>query len=412
MAAALEVDSVNLKMPVNIGSKHFAANKYAYYAWLRDEAPVCQGKVSVMKATFLSRYDDCVAFVQDPRFVRNRTTATGGGRFPVPLPKSVAALGQSMITEDEPEHRRLRGLVQKAFTARALSVLENRIQELTDELLDEVEKQGRVDLKQAYGLPIPATVISEIMGISRDEVPHFQAMIRVLSKGLSGWRLLRTFTWDLRRTKDFVLDLIDRKRHKPGEDILTGLIHAEEDGEGLSEDELVAMVFLLVIAGFETTVNLITNGALTLLEHPDSLERLRAEPELWDSAVEEIVRYRGPIHSSKPQYATCDVEWHGETILKGTTVFPLYGAANHDPAAFENPESFDIERTPNKHLGFGWGPHFCLGASLARMETRITLKTLFDRNPGLRLTVPAQELRLEPAIGWHRYEALPVALRS
>ena len=410
MAAAPAFDVSNPKLPLDLGGKDFAKHKYAYYQWLREEAPVCRGKISVMKAYFLSRYDDCVVFVQDPRFVRNRTTATGGGRFPFPLPRSVAALAQSMITEDEPEHRRLRGLVQKAFTARALSDLENRIQELTHELLDEVEKQDRVDLKQAYGVPIPATVISEIMGISREEMPHFQNLMRVLSTGLSGWSILRTFVWDLRRAMHFMRELIARKRLEPGDDILTGLIHAEEEGERLSEDELVAMVFLLIIAGYETTVNLITNGTLTLLQHPDSVERLRAEPELWDSAVEEIVRYRGPIHSSKPQYATEDVEWRGVMIPKGSAVFPLYGAANHDPAAFENPEVFDIARAPNKHLGFGWGPHFCLGASLARMETRITLKTLLERNPKLRLAVPAEELRVQPAPGWHRYESLPVVL--
>ena len=152
-------------------------------------------------------------------------------------------------------------------------------------------------------------------------------------------------------------------------------------------------------------------AALALLQHPESMDRLRAEPELWDSAVEEIVRYRGPIHSSKPQYATCDVEWHGVTIPKGTAVFPLYGAANHDPRFFDDPEVFDIAREPNKHLGFGWGPHFCLGASLARMETRITLQALFERNPNLRLAVPEQELRLVRAPGWHRYEKLPVILK-
>ena len=384
---------------------------HAYYRWLREEEPVCRAKVSLFKGYFLSRYDDCVAFVQDPRFLRNRSTATGGSRFPFPLPKGIKALATSMITEDEPEHRRLRGLVQKAFTARALSNLEKRIESLTHELLDEIEKQDRVDLKRAYGLPVPSTVISEMMGLLQDEIPHFQKLMRVLATGLSGWKIVRTLAWDMRVAMKFMRELLARKRLDPGDDILTGLIHAEEEGERLTEDELVAMTFLLIIAGYETTVNLITNGALTLLQHPDSLERLRAEPALWDSAVEEIVRYNGPIHTSKPEYATEDVVWHGTTIPKGSAVFPLYGSANHDPNAFEKPEVFDIARSPNKHLGFGWGPHFCLGASLARMETRITLRTLFERNPGLRLAEPAEALQFEPAPGWHRYASLPVYLR-
>ena len=411
MAAAPSLDFSNPKRPINLADTEFVNHKYAYYRWLREEAPVYRGKISVMKAYFLSRYDDCVSFVQDPRFVRNRTTATGGSRFPVPLPKSVRALAQSMIVDDDPNHRRLRNLVQKAFTARALSALEPQIQQLNDKLLDQLESQNRIDVKQDFGLPVPAAVISKIMGITREEMPHFQQMMRVLSTGLTGWSLLRTFAWDLRKTAKFVRDLIARKRLEPGDDILTGLIHAESEGDRLDEDELVAMCFLLTIAGFETTVSLITNGVLTLVEHPDSLERLRAEPGLWDSAVEEMIRYRGPIHASKQQYAREDVVWSGVTIPKGSAVFPLYGAANHDPAAFEKPETFDIARTPNKHLGFGWGPHFCLGASLARMETRITLQSLFERNPNLRLAVPVEELRLQPVPGWHRYESLPVVLR-
>jgi cytochrome P450 PksS len=206
-------------------------------------------------------------------------------------------------------------------------------------------------------------------------------------------------------------NLIARKRREPGEDILTGLIQAEEEGTRLSEDELTAMTFLLMIAGFETTQNLITNGALTLIQHPEAKERLLAEPSLWETAVEELVRFAGPIITSKPQYAMEDVEWHGVTIPKGSGVFPLYGAANRDPRVFENPEVFDIERTPNKHLGFGWGPHFCLGASLARMETRITLQALFERNPDVRLAVSPEQLRLVPIPGWHRYENLPVVLQ-
>ena len=234
--------------------------------------------------------------------------------------------------------------------------------------------------------------------------------MRVLSTGLTSLNLVRTL-WELRKGRRFTSDLVARKRREPGEDILTGLIHAEEEGRRLSEDELMAMTFLLMIAGFETTQNLITNGVLTLIQYPEAKDRLLAEPDLWETAVEELVRFTGPIITSKPQYAMEDVEWHGVTIPKGSGVFPLYGAANRDPDVFENPEHFDITRTPNKHLGFGWGPHFCLGASLARMETRITLQALFERNPNVRLAVPEEELRLAAVPGWHRYESLPVVLK-
>ena len=402
---------IKFKQPVRLNSREFVANKYAYYQWMREEAPVCKGKISfLMNVYLLSRYDDCVSMLKDPRFVRNRTTATGGGRMPFPMPKSVTLMAQSMILEDEPEHRRLRNLVHKAFVPRALAKLEERIERLTHELLDKAEKQGTVDLMQAYSLPIPVTVISEMVGVSDEDMPKFMNSMKVLKDGFSGWNLLRTFIWDLPATVKFVRELIARKRANPQDDILSGLIQAEEEGDRLSEDELVSMVFLLIFAGYETTVHLITNGVLTLLQHPEQLARLRAEPELMESAVEEILRYNGPIHGTKPGYALENVTLHGVTIRKGSAVVPLLGAANHDPTVFENPERFDIERTPNKHLGFGRGIHYCLGAPLARMETKIALKNLLERNPNLRLAVQPEELVVQSVPLWHRYESLPVVL--
>lgn len=412
MIAPKALTRSDIKEPINLNSKAFIANKYAYYTWLRQEAPVYKGKVGIIiNAYLLSRYDDCVHMLKDPRFVRNRTTATGGGRMLFPMPKSVALMAQSMILEDEPEHRRLRNLVHKAFTPRALARLEERIERLTHALLDEAEKQGTVDLIRAYALPIPVTVISEMVGVSDEDMPKFRNSLRVLTDGLSGWTLFRTFFWDLRHAVTFVRDLIARKRLDPQDDILTGLIQAEEQGETLSEDELVSMVFLLIFAGYETTVHLITNGVVTLLQHSDQLARLRAQPPLMASAVEEILRYNGPVQATKPGYAVEDVTLHGMTIPKGSAVIPLLGSANHDPAVFENPEVFDILRSPNKHLGFGQGIHYCLGAPLARMETRIALNNLLARNPNVRLAVEPAELRVQNIPLWHRYESLPVMLR-
>lgn len=399
-----------LQLPLDLNSKEFVNNKYAYYKRLREEAPVFQGKVSVIDAYFLSRYDDCVNFLKDPRFVRNRTTATGGGRFPFPLPKSVSLMAKSMITEDEPDHRRLRDLVHQAFTRQTLAKMEGRIEQLTNDLLDKAEPQGTVDLKQAYALPIPVTVIQEMVGVADEDMPRFYNGVKALSDGFSGLTMLRTFFWDLPRLSKFVRQLIDRKRSNPQEDILTKLIQAETEGGKLSEDEVVSMVFLLIIAGYETTVYLILNSVLTLLQHPDQLARLQSEPELINSAVEEILRYRGPVQGTKPAYALEDVTIQGVTIPKGSAVFPLLGAANHDPAVFENPEVFDIARTPNKHLGFGSGIHTCLGAPLARMETKIAITNLIKRNPNLRLAVDASELELINIPLWHRYKSLPVVL--
>ncbi len=401
--------AITFKQPVSLTNKEFVNNKYAYYRWMREEAPVCKGKIAmVMNVYMLSRYDDCVNLLRDPRFVRNRTTATGGRRMPFPMPKSIALMAQSMILEDEPEHRRLRNLVHKAFVPRALAKLEDRIEQLTHDLLDKAEKESTVDLMKAYSLPIPVTVISEMVGVSDEDMPKFSNSLKVLTDGFSGWNMFRTLTWDLPKTVTFMRELIEKKRANPQDDILTGLIQAEEEGDKLTEDELISMVFLLIFAGYETTVHLITNAVLTLLQHPEQLALLRAEPDLMDSAVEEILRYNGPIHGTKMNYATEDVTMHGVTIKKGSSVVPLLGAANHDPSVFERADVFDITRTPNPHLGFGRGIHYCLGAPLARLETKIALKNLLERNPNLRLAVPEEELTVQSVPLWHRYENLPI----
>lgn len=410
MIIARPLSPRDIKKPINLASNAFHTNKYAYYTWLRENAPVYKGKISVINAYLLSRYDDCVAMLKDSRFVRNRTTLTGGSRLPFPVPKSVALIAQNMILEDEPAHRRLRALVHTAFTPRALARLEQRIEQLTHALLDGAQQRGTLDLIQAYALPIPVTVIREMVGVSDEDMPKFRNSVRVLTDGMSGWSLFRTLFWDLRQAVSFVRDLIARKRFDPQDDILTALIQAEDKGEQLTEDELVSMVFLLIFAGYETTVHLIANGVVTLLQHPEQLARLRDRPELMASAVEEIVRYNGPVQGTKPGYAAEDVTLHGVTIPKGSAVMPLLGAANHDPAAFPNPAVFDIARAPNKHLGFGQGIHYCLGAPLARMETRIALKNLLERNPSLRLAVKPEELRIQNIPLWHRYERLPVTL--
>ena len=413
MVAAATQPVFTTNRPINLGNADFAQHKYDWYRWMLEEAPACQGKISFLKVSLVSRYEDCRLVLTDDRFVRNRGRARGkknGSPLPFPMPKSVAALGRSMILEDDPEHRRLRNLVSQAFTPRAVGRLSDRVEGLSESLLDRLDPEGEFDLLERYAKVLPSRVIAEMMGIREEDTREFHQTMRVFSQGLSGGRMIKTLLWDLRSCGKFVRALIRRKRTEPGEDILTALIHAEEEGDRLSEDELVAMVFLLVLAGFETTTHLITNGVRTLLEHPDQLERLRIEPGLWDSAVEELVRYRGPVQGTKMQYATEDVVLHGYTIKRGTAVMPMLGAANHDPRAFEKPEVFDISRSPNPHLGFGFGMHFCLGAQLARMETRVALKGLFDRHPKLRLAVDPAELQIANMPGWHRHESFPVTL--
>lgn len=409
MVATNKRSNIKIKHPINVASKEVIENKFAYYKWLLEEAPVYKGKFSLMNIYFVSRYDDCVALLKDRRIVRNRRTATGS-RFSIPLPKSVSLVTQSMINQDDPKHRRLRNLVHKAFTPRAIGKLAGRIETLTHELLDKAETQGQVDLMQAYSFPIPVTVISEMVGVESADMPKFTNSMKALTKGMSGWNILRTFLWDLPKSIKFVRQLLTRKRQNPQDDILTALIQAEEEGDKLSEDELVTTVFLLILAGYETTVHLINCAVVTLLEHPDQLQRLRDEPELIESAIEEVLRYTGPVHSTELNYAREEITLRGVTIPKGSAVIPLLGAANRDPAMFENPDVFDIARTPNRHLGFGQGIHYCLGAPLARLETKIALTNLLQRNPNLRLAVDSSALKLEQMALFHRYASVPVVL--
>lgn len=388
MAMAARTRDFAARSTLHLGSRDFAENKYDWYRWMLESAPACRGRIAVLRVNLVARYEDCRTVLTDPRFLRNRgrATGTGSGPLPFPLPKAIAALARSMIIEDDPEHRRLRGLVSKAFTPRAIARLSDRVEELSRELLDELEKSGEpFDLLGCYARPIPSRVIAEMVGVPKADMERFSAGMRVLSDGLSGWSVARTLLWDLRATAKLVRELIEKKRADPGDDILSHLIHAEEQGDRLSHDELLSTVFLLIIAGFETTLHLITNGVRTLLEHPDQLARLRAEPALWESAVEEILRHRGPIHATKPLYPTEDVTFHGVTFRRGTATLPLLAAANHDPRVFEDPDRFDVARSPNRHLAFGFGAHFCLGAPLARLEGEIAFRALLDAFPRLAL---------------------------
>ena len=399
-----------LRQPLKIASRAFAESKYSIYAQMREQAPVCRVKMAGLEIYAVSRYQDCIDIVSDPRLARNRTTATGKRRFPIPLPRSVMAVVLSMIVEDDPEHRRLRNMVNRSFRPSAIERVSGQVRGFSTGLLDSIEPRGKVDLLADYCKPIPSAVIAQIVGVSESEMPSFQNTVRILSEGLSGWSVLRSILWDIRKISRFMRDLIDRKKSDPGEDILTYLLDEEEEGARLSEDELLAMLFLLIMAGFETTTHMIANGVLALLEHPDQLARLRAEPALIDSAVEEMLRFCGPVHGSKQAYAKEDIVLHGVKIPKGAPVVPLWGSANHDPDAFDQPERFDIGRSPNHHLAFGHGSHFCLGSQLARMEVRIAIQALLERNPGLRLAVNPAELRLQRMPFWHRYESIPIEL--
>jgi len=394
--------------PIILDSPEFLADPFPFYDRLRREAPVYRTSLSYLGDTdiyVLPRYADCVELTTDPRFRR-----IVEGAPPLPIPDSLKLIStDTMIFKDDPEHLRLRKLVSKAFTPKAVARLADRAEEVTNELLDGFTRGQTIDLVTDYALPIPVTVISEMVGVPDGERTQFHDAMNLVIDGVVKYGIEQAAA-EMTGVIDYVRRLIERRRDDPAEDILTGLLHPADDGDRLSDDEILAMVFLLVSAGYETTYTVIANGVAALLTHPDQLARLKAQPDLIAPAVEEILRYTGTIGGTKPNFASEDVELRGVPIPRGAIVIPLLASANRDPEAFENPDTFDITRSPNFHLAFSKGQHFCLGANLARMEIRVAIANLIRRFPDLRLAVDPDELEFVQLPFWRRLNALPVTL--
>jgi cytochrome P450 PksS len=385
-------------------------NPQAVYAKMRADDPIYAGIGPMTGRTFwfFTRYEDVVAALKDPRF----------GKDPRRLPDNLArmhmdpdmdpvfaAIDRHLLNLDVPDHTRLRRLVHKAFTPKAIDALRPRIQEIADSLLDAMQTSDHADLIESFAFPLPVTVIAELLGIPAQD----QDMFRKWTKAL----LFEASEQDSRAAAMefgmYMNEQIELRQTNPTADILSNLVHVEEQGDSLDRMELLAMIFLLLVAGHETTVNLIGNGILALLEHPDQLALLRANPQMIGTAVEEILRYNGPVETPTQRIAMEDVEWQGHHIKQGDLVVPALLAANHDPAVFENPEKFDITRTENPHIAFGFGVHFCLGAPLARMEGIIAINALLARLPNLRLNADPNTLEWSDQLLLRGVKALPVA---
>ena len=369
----------------------FVADPYPTYRRLLAEDPVHH---SPMGFWVLTRYDDVVAALRDPRLAKEAIAAFVAARFGAPVP----AMGLSMLDRDPPDHTRLRSLVSKAFTPRVVDGLRPRVQQIVDGLLERVRDAGAMDLIEEFAYPIPVNVICEMLGVPVEDHERFKGWSLDIARGLDSILLPADSEVPKRsaaaRTAlaQYFRELIARRRAAPRADLLSGLIAAEEAGDKLSENELLATCILLLIAGHETTVNLIGNGTLALLRHPDQLRRLRDNPGLIGSAVEELLRFDGPVQRTA-RIPSEDVVIDGRKIPKGEMVMPFIGAADRDPAQFPEPDRLDIGRTDNRHIAFGWGIHFCLGAPLARVEGQIAINTLVQRFPRLALATETPEFR-------------------
>lgn len=400
-------------MTETITSPAHKADPFPFYARLRAESPVHRVVLpGAQPAWLVTRYDDVAAVLKDPRFVKQRENIAAGDK-PVKLPwmpPIFRPLKYNMLDRDEPDHTRLRALVGKAFTPGYVERLGGRIQTLADGLLDGLRGRREFDLVADYALPIPTTVIAEMLGVPVEDRHKFQRWSKaMLETDPFGWRrwLIVPHVWAFLR---YLRRLIRLRRAEPRDDLLSALVRVEEAGEGLSEDELVAMAFLLLVAGHETTVNLIANGTLALLQHPAEMERLRAAPALIRPAVEELLRFAGPLETATERFAREDLTVAGVTIPRGSIVYAAVASANRDERHFPDADRLDLGREPNKHLAFGLGAHYCLGAPLARLEGQIAFQTLLGRTKGIRLGVAPSELRWRRGLVLRGLEALPVSV--
>jgi cytochrome P450 len=395
---------------VNIVSAEFKADPFPFFERLRASDPVYRTTLPDKTVVWLlSRYDDVTALLRDERFTKNRRSALTKEQLrKLPwTPPMFRPLERNMLDLDPPDHTRLRSLVHKAFTPSLVEQMRSRTQAISDKLLDRVAWTGEMDLIKDFALPLPMTIITEILGVPRKDHDKFHKWSQAVVSLTSPSPTLRVIpsVWKFIR---YLRQFFKLRRRDPQDDLVSALIKAEEAGDKLSEDELLAMVFLLLIAGHETTVNLIGNGTLALIENPNEMRRLQSEPSLVKSAVEELLRYTSPVFTTTERYAREDVMIHGITIPRGEMTLGVIGSANRDENVFENANELQIAREPNKHLSFGQGIHFCLGAPLARMEAQIAFTTLLQRVPHLQLTKPSQSLRWRASIFLRGLTALPV----
>lgn len=378
------------------------ADPYPLYRRLRAEDPVHQ---SPMGFWVLTRYDDVAGMLRDPRFGRKGFERLLEARF------GEARFDLSMLFRDPPDHTRLRTLVSKAFTPRVVEQMRRHIEQIVDGLLDAVEPRGAMDVLSDFAYPLPVVVICQMLGVPVADRERFRMWTADLARILDAI-ILPTPPEVIERGMaarhalvEYFRTLIVERRGQPRGDLLSELIAAEEQGDRLSEGELMATILLLFVAGHETTVNLIGNGTLALLRHPDQVRRLREDPSLLPGAVEELLRYDGPVQRTA-RISTVEVELGGRAIPEGSIVLGIIGAANRDPGVFPDPDHLDVARADNRHLAFGGGIHFCLGASLARLEAQIAFGALLRRLPRLAFATATPEWR--PASVLRGLTALPV----
>ena len=379
-----------------------------FFARLRESRPVAPVPMpNYGRAWVVTRYEDVRAVLTDPRMSKDVHRWPGGGRS---RPSEATGVSAHMLHADPPDHTRLRRSVQKEFMPRR-AALRPRAEEIAAGLLDEMaaERGEVIDLLGAYARPLPIAVLCELLGIPVADREWIELAVSDYDQNAEHDRVERELA-------AYFTELIAAKRAAPGDDLVSALVVAPGNGgpdgaaDGLTANELLSTIYLLVMAGFDTTVNLIASGTLALLTHPGEVARLRQDPALLPSAVEELLRFTSPVNHANDRFTTEDVEVGGVVIPAGEWVFPALSSADRDPAQFADPDRLDLGRDASGHVAFGHGVHHCLGAPLARMEAEVALGALFERFPAISLAVPPSDLRWRPVSLMNGLESLPVRL--
>lgn len=375
------------------------------------------GQMGRIKVPILGNIDIAVSYDAALDVVKNQAAfaadARNAGkksRMGVWMPKGIRLITENMLQNDEPDHRRLRKLADLPFHARNIEAQRSVIEAIADELLDQVEASGEPELVEQYCKKLPLWVICEILGLKPEDRDMFSKWMGVVS-GKTNMRMIFRFLPQLKKIQKFLRKEIEERRIDPRPGMITDLVQAEEDGDQLTENELLAMILILFIAGHETTAHLFSSGIPTLLKHPEQLEELRSD---WDAkiprAVEELMRYNSPVQMTKPRYVRNDMEFHEQPLKKGKMIMAFIAGANSDSQRFEDPFTFNINRENVRHLGFGGGVHLCLGIQLARLEGQIGLQRLFSRFPNLSLKKSFEDLQWVERLGTRGVTDLAVNL--
>lgn len=393
-----------------IWKRETRANPQAVYEQMRQKDPIWKGigPITGNSFWFFVRYDDAVTILKDQRFVKdpNNLPVQFAKKF---IPENSnpmwAAVNRHMLNLDAPDHTRLRALVHKAFTPKRIRDLEPRIEAIAHDLLDKMAQKENGNLIDDFAFLLPITVIAEMLGVEQERREDFRRWTRIVLFGMDEQTSLAA----VMEFVQYMNELIALRQQQEFDDILGALVRVKEGEDKLDQMELLSMIFLLLVAGHETTVNLIGNGTLALLQNPEQMKLLQNELSLMPKAIEELLRYNGPVETPTSRWASEDIEISGCVIPAGDFVLPSLLAANRDPDIFTNPNVLDITRDPNPHIAFGHGIHYCLGAPLARLEGQIAMKALLERFPNLRLNAPVESLQWSENILLHGMLAMPVA---